>query len=377
VLKPFAPALCVVLLAACQTAPPAPAAPPVPPVPAAPPALASLTPESASNFAQITLRCVAKAYPSQPGYILNAPADVQLPQVAHPAFFGCYDWHSSVHGHWMLARILRLFPAIPEAPAIIAALDRNLSAKNLAVEAAYFTKPGTAAFERMYGWAWTLKLAEELHRSTSAEAKRWERHLQPLTDVLVARYLDFLPKQTYAIRTGVHPNTAFGLGFALDYATALGHAPLKEIVAARSRDYFLGDTDYPARLEPNGSDFLSPALAEADLMRRVLPPAEFARWFEAYLPAMQHGQPANLLTIAVVTDRSDPQLGHLDGLNLSRAWAMRNIAAALPADSRARAFLAAAAHTHAVDALTHVATGHYEGEHWLASFAVFLLTEAP
>ena len=376
-LKPFAAALCVVLLVACQTAPPAPSASPVPPVPAAPPALPALTQESASNFAQITLRCVAKAYPSQPGYVLNAPADVQLPQVVHPAFYGCYDWHSSVHGHWMLARILRLFPTIPEAPAIIAALDRNLSAKNLAVEAAYFTKPGTAAFERMYGWAWILKLAEELHRSTSAEAKRWEQHLQPLTDVLVTRYLDFLPKQTYAIRTGVHPNTAFGLGFALDYANALGHAPLKDIVTARSRDYFLGDTDYPAKLEPNGSDFLSPALAEADLMRRVLPPAEFARWFDAYLPSMQHGQPANLLTIAVVTDRSDPQLGHLDGLNLSRAWAMRNIAAALPADSRARAFLAAAAHTHAVDALTHVATGHYEGEHWLASSAVFLLTETP
>lgn len=373
-LKPCAVALSLVLVAACQTAPPAP---PAPPVPAAPPALPSLTAESASNFAQITLRCVAKAYPSQPGYVLNAPADVQLPHVVHPAFYGCYDWHSSVHGHWMLARILRLFPTLPEAPAIVAALDRNLSAKNVAVEAAYFAKPGTAAFERMYGWAWVLKLAEELHRSTSAEAKRWEQHLQPLTAALVKRHLEFLPKQTYPIRTGVHPNTAFALGFALDYATAVGDATLKDLVVARSRDYFLGDAEYPAKLEPNGSDFLSPALVEADLMRRVLAPAEFARWFEAYLPAMSHGQPANLLTIAVVTDRSDPQLGHLDGLNLSRAWAMRHIAAALPADSRARAFLAAAAHAHAVDALQHVATGHYEGEHWLASFAVFLLTETP
>lgn len=376
-LKSFAAVLSVVLLTACQPAPPAPPEPPVPPVPAAPPPLPSLTAESASNFAQITLRCVAKAYPSQPGYVLNSAADVQLPTVVHPAFCGCYDWHSSVHGHWMLARILRLFPSIPEAPAIVAALDRNLSAKNLAVEAAYFARPGTAAFERMYGWAWILKLAEELHRSTSAEAKRWEQHLQPLTDVLVTRYLEFLPKQTYPIRTGVHPNTAFGLSFALDYATALNNAPLRDLVVARSRDYFLGDVDYPAKLEPSGSDFLSPALAEADLMRRVLTPEEFARWFEAYLPAMQNGQPVNLMTIAVVTDRSDPQLGHLDGLNLSRAWAMRSIAAALPADSRARAFVAAAAHTHAVDALQHVATGHYEGEHWLASFAVFLLTETP
>ncbi|MGD9902894.1 MAG: DUF2891 domain-containing protein [Vicinamibacterales bacterium] len=336
-----------------------------------------LTAESASNFATITLRCVAKAYPSQPGYVLNAVEDVRPPDLVHPAFYGCYDWHSSVHGHWMLARLLRLFPSLPEAPAIVAALDRNLTAENLAVEAAYFTRPGTAAFERLYGWAWTLKLAEELHRSSSAEAKRWEQHLQPLTRALVRRYLDFLPKQTYPIRTGVHPNTAFGLGLALDYAVAVGDAPLRDLVVARSRDYFLGDTDYPATLEPSGSDFLSPALVEADLMRRVLPPAEFARWFDAYLPAMRDGQPANLLTIAVVTDRSDPQLGHLDGLNLSRAWAMRNIAAALPAEARARAFLAAAGHTHAVDALQHVATGHYAGEHWLASFAVFLLTETP
>ena len=372
-----AAALVLVALVACQTAPPPPAAPPAPALPAAPPALPALTVESASNFAQITLRCVAKAYPSQPGYVLNGPADVMLPEKAHPAFYGCYDWHSSVHGHWMLARLLRLFPAMPEAPAIVAALDRNLSAKNLAVEAAYFSKPGTAAFERMYGWAWVLKLAEELHRSTSPEATRWGQALQPLTDALVKRYLDFLPRQTYAIRTGVHPNTAYGLIFALDYANAFGHTALKDLVVSRSRDYFLGDTDYPAKLEPNGSDFLSPALVEADLMRKVLPPAEFATWFDAYLPAMKDGQPKNLLTIAVVTDRTDPQLGHLDGLNLSRAWAMRNVASALPKDARARAFLADAAHTHAVDALQHVATGHYEGEHWLASFAVFLLTETP
>lgn len=370
----------VALLAACQQAPPAapvPAAPAAPALPPAPLDLPPLTAESASNFAQIALRCVAKPYPSQPGYVLNGPADVQLPDKVHPSFYGCYDWHSSVHGHWMLARLLRLFPDLPEAKAIVAALDRNLSAKNLQVEAAYFAKPGTAAFERTYGWAWILKLAEELHRGTAPEAKRWEANLQPMTTAMVKRYRDFLPKQTYAIRTGVHPNTAFGLAFALDYATAFTDAALKDLVVARSRDYFLGDSDYPAKLEPNGSDFLSPALAEADLMRRVLSRDEFTTWFDAFLPALRDGQPKNLLTIAVVTDRSDPQLGHLDGLNLSRAWAMRNIAATLPADSRARAFLADAAHTHAVDALQHVATGHYEGEHWLASFAVFLLTETP
>jgi hypothetical protein len=334
-----------------------------------------LTPESASNFAQLTLKCVRKEYPNSPGFVLNAAEDVQAPSRVHPAFYGCYDWHSSVHGHWMLVRLLHLFPALPEKAQIVSALDANLTAENIQIEAAYFKRPGTQAFERTYGWAWTLKLAEELHLSDSPEARRWAQHLRPLADALVQRYLDFLPKQVYPIRTGVHPNTAFGLAFALDYADTMAHTALKEVLLSRSLDYFRGDVDYPAKLEPNGADFFSPALMEADLMRRVLPPPQFADWFRSYLPQLSRGEPKNLLEIAVVTDRSDPQLGHLDGLNLSRAWCMRHIAAALPEGDRARAVLATAGHTHAVDALQHVATGHYEGEHWLASFAVYLLTE--
>ena len=337
--------------------------------------LPALTQESASNFARITLACVSKEYPNSPGFVLNAAEDVQAPQHVHPAFYGCYDWHSSVHGHWMLARLIRLFPSLPEREPIVKALDANLTAANIQAEAAYFKRPGTQAFERTYGWAWVLKLAEELHISTSDEAKRWEANLQPLTEALVQRYLDFLPKQTYAIRTGVHPNTAFGLAFALDYANTVGNAPLKAMLVKRSLDYFANDTDYPAKLEPNGSDFFSPALVEADLMRRVLEPQKFAAWFRAYMPRLNRGDPKNLLEIAVVTDRSDPQLGHLDGLNLSRAWCMRHVAAALPEGDAARAVLASAGYTHATDALQHVATGHYEGEHWLASFAVYLLTE--
>ena len=211
--------------------------------------------------------------------------------------------------------------------------------------------------------------------ATSPEAKTWAANLKPLADTLAARYLDFLPKQVYPIRTGLHPNTAFGLAFALDYANTVGDVKLKELLVARSNDYFGGDTDYPAKLEPGGSDFLSPALAEADLMRRVLPADKFASWFHAFLPALAKGEPKGLLTIAIVSDRSDPQLGHLDGLNLSRAWCMRHIAAALPADAPARWVLEDAGYTHAVDALKNVATGHYEGEHWLGSFAVYLLTE--
>jgi len=338
--------------------------------------LPALTVESASNFARITLACVTKEFPNSPGYVLNGADDVQAPGRVHPAFYGCYDWHSSVHGHWMLARLIRLFPSLPERDRIVQALDANLGDENIRVEAAYFKRPGTQAYERTYGWAWALKLAQELHISRSPEATRWEEHLQPLTDVLVQKYLDFLPKQTYPIRTGLHPNTAFGLAFALDYATTVGNTKLKDLLTARSLDYFGADTDYPAKLEPNGSDFLSPALIEADLMRRVLPRDRFAAWFDAYLPRLKRGEPKNLLEIAVVTDRSDPQLGHLDGLNLSRAWCMRHIAVALPDGDPARAFLAAAGYTHAIDALTHVATGHYEGEHWLASFAVYLLTES-
>jgi hypothetical protein len=359
--------LCVVLVAAIGCGPAS--------RPAPLPDLPKLTVENASNFARITLACVNKTYPNQPGYVLNADIDVQVPPKVHPAFYGCYDWHSSVHGHWMLARLLRLFPDLPEREQVVKALDTDLTAENIQVEAAYFSRPGTQAFERTYGWAWVLKLAEELHASTSPEAKRWEQHLQPLTDALVRRYLDFLPKQTYAIRTGLHPNTAFGLAFALDYANAVGHAPLKELVSARSRDYFAGDVDYPAKLEPNGSDFLSPALIEADLMRRVLPAPQFAEWFHKFLPGLGRGEPRTLLDIAVVTDRSDPQLGHLDGLNLSRAWCMRHIAEALPQDDPVRATLGTAGYTHATDALQHIATGHYEGEHWLASFAVYLLTQ--
>lgn len=339
------------------------------------PELPALAEANASNFAQIALKCVQKTYPNQPGLILNGPEDVLAPQKAHPSFYGCYDWHSSVHGHWMLARVLRMFPSLPEGPQIKKALGENLSAKNIAIEAAYFKKPGTQAFERTYGWAWVLKLQEELNAGTSTEAKAWSANVKPLTDALVGRYLDFLPKQVYPIRTGLHPNTAFGLAFALDYANSVNDAKLKELLIARSKDYFGKDTEYPAKLEPGGSDFLSPALAEADLMRRVLPATEFATWFHAFLPALAKGEPKNLLEIAIVSDRTDPQLGHLDGLNLSRAWSMRHIAAALPADDPSRWALEDAGHTHAVDALQHVATGHYEGEHWLGSFAVYLLTE--
>jgi hypothetical protein len=334
----------------------------------------SLTQENASHFAALALKCVGKEFPNKPDHVINDFKDVLSPRSMHPAFYGCFDWHSSVHGHWMLVRLLRTFPSLREAREIRRALDANLSADSITVEVAYLNQPGRQSFERTYGWAWLLKLAEELRDWQDVDGQRWSKNLQPLADALVARYLSFLPKQTYPIRTGVHPNTAFGLAFALDYARAIGDEKFKSLLEERSRTYFAADKNYPGGWEPGGEDFFSPAFMEAELMRRVLKPAAFTRWFHQFLPELERGKPKGLLAPATVSDRSDPKLVHLDGLNLSRAWCMRGIAAALPSGDPARKVLARAAQSHADDALLHVASGSYEGEHWLASFAVYMLS---
>src|SRR5262245_43790427 len=336
-----------------------------------------MTQEQASAFARLALKGVRKEYPNKPADVLNSDKDVKATREVHPAFYGCFDWHSSVHGHWMLVRLLRRFPDLPERKQIRAALAENLTAKNLRAEADYFARPNAQSFERPYGWAWLLKLAEEVHGWDDADGKEWSRNVKPLADALAARYLAYFPKQTYPIRTGVHPNTAFGLSFAHDYARAVGNKELRELVEERARAYFAKDADLPARWEPDGNDFFSPSLTEADLMRRVLPADDFRAWLRRALPGLEKGEPKNLLEPAKVTDRSDPQLVHLDGLNLSRAWCMRSIAAALPKDDPARKVLAESAAKHADAALRHVASGDYAGEHWLASFAVYLLSATP
>ncbi len=330
--------------------------------------------EQASRFAALALKCVTKEYPNKPDHVLNGPNDVRSPKSLHPAFYGCFDWHSSVHGHWMLVHLLTLFPGLPEEKQIRAALNANLTADNLRVEASYLDAPNRQSFERTYGWAWLLTLAAELHGWEDRDGQQWERNLQPLVNAIENRYLDFLPKQNYPIRTGVHPNTAFGLSLALDYARVAGDSKLASLIVERAKSYFLADTDYPASWEPGGEDFFSPALMEADLMTRVLAPSEFRKWFHAFLPGLSNGKPKALLDPAQVTDRSDPKLVHLDGLNLSRAWCMRDIAAALPPDDPARPLLEAASSRHAQAALAHVASGDYLGEHWLATFAVYLLS---
>ncbi|MEJ2719753.1 MAG: DUF2891 domain-containing protein [bacterium] len=335
-----------------------------------------LTRPTASSFARLALGCIQREFPNKPDHVMNDSTEVLSPRSLHPAFYGCFDWHSAVHGHWMLVRLLELFPDLPEAAEIRAALDSNLSAANIAGEAAYFDQANRKSFERTYGWAWLLKLAEELQEWDDPDARRWSANLAPLAKIVAARYLDFLPRQTYPIRTGVHPNTAFGIAFALDYARAVNDTELTRLLEKRSIAYYLGDTNYPAGWEPGGEDFFSPCLLEADLMRRVLDTAEFATWFEGFLPELKEGKPASLLTPAVVADRTDPKIVHLDGLNLSRAWCMLGIASALPVDSQARSVLLRSAAAHAEDALGHVASGNYEGEHWLASFAVYMLSTA-
>jgi hypothetical protein len=337
--------------------------------------IAKMTPQQASAFAKLALKCLQREYPNKPGHVLNADADNKTPRALHPAFYGSFDWHSSVHGHWMLVRLLRRFPDLPEKQPIRAVLTEHLTAKNLQVEADYFNQPNCRSFERTYGWAWLLKLAEELHGWDDSEARKWSKNLKPLADTLVARYLAFLPKQTYPIRSGVHPNTAFGLMFALDYARTMEHKALAELIEERSRTYYAKDVDAPARWEPDGADFFSPSLMEANLMRRVLPAKEYRAWLKRYLPGSAKGEPKTLFAPATVTDRTDPQIVHLDGLNLSRAWCMRGIASALAKDDPARRVLAESAALHAEAALRHVASGDYAGEHWLASFAVYLLTE--
>jgi hypothetical protein len=334
----------------------------------------SLTQSEASHFAQLALKCVRKEYPNKPDHTINNADDVRNPKAMHGAFYGCYDWHSSVHGHWMLVRLLRLFPSLPEGRDIRSALDANLSDKNIRNEVAYLNQPNRASFERTYGWAWLLKLAEELHGWNDADAQRWSRNLQPLAEAFADKYIAFLPKQTYPIRTGVHPNTAFGLAFALDYARTIGNLKLTSLIVERSRSYYGRDVNYPGSWEPGGEDFFSPALMEADLMRRVMNQREFARWFQRFLPRVARGGPKELLQPAIVTDRTDPKLVHLDGLNLSRAWCMRSVASALPLIDPARRVLAQSAAAHANAALAHVASGDYAGEHWLASFAVYMLT---
>ena len=334
---------------------------------------ATLDERTAGRFAALALACVQKEYPNKIAHVLNSPDDVKSPRELTPAFYGCYDWHSSVHGHWLLARLVRVFPTAPFAAEALNALKSNITPSHIAGEVAYFNAPGRESFERPYGLAWLLQLAAELRETDSSDAAALSAALKPLEAAVVARIMVWLPKLTYPIREGEHPQTAFAFGLFLDYARGTDPA-LEAMVLKKVREFHLGDRDCPLNYEPSGQDFVSPCIAEADLMRRVLPPSEFAGWLATFLPRLPASSSAEWLPVAVVTDRADGKLAHLDGLNLSRAWMLEGIASGLPSSDPRRGALMAAALAHAASGLAAVTGEHYAGGHWLGSFATYLTT---
>ena len=318
-----------------------------------------LTAALSDRYAAIALNHVTREYPNKLDHVLNGPDDARTPRSLHPIFYGSFDWHSCVHSYWMLARLRRLFPEMARAGEIADLFDDAFTSKKVADELAYLARPPSAGFERPYGWAWLLMLSAELYRDG-----RWSGIIRPLEEAFVARFTAFLPKLSYPIRTGTHFNTAFALILAAEYARVAGNAGLLNLLADRAHIWFGPDCN-AAAWEPSGDDFLSPTLVEAVCMHRLLPPPEFTEWFSAFLPNLAQGEPKALFEPAVVSDRGDGKIAHLDGLNLSRAWCIRSLA-------HASHQLGEVAERHLAVSLPHVA-GNYMGEHWLATYAVLAL----
>ncbi len=335
----------------------------------------NLSEKQAVEFAKLALTGVRREFPNKPHNTLLSPADACPPGELHPTFFGCFDWHSAVHSHWLLVRVHRLFPNCTVADRIVACLDEQFAPEKLQVEVEYFSRPENAAFERTYGWAWLLCLAQEIRQWDHAQSPRCTEALRPLEELIVHRMVDFLMKSRHPIRVGTHADTAFAVGMMLDYARLLGNADFEKQLITFARESYLSDCDYPFSYEPSGADFFSSGLNEADLMRRILEPGEFANWLTRFFPGLSSRTPASVFDPIGKIDLSDGYMAHLAGLNLSRAWTMRGIAAALPAGDGRWGILTESAEIHASVGLKSVFSGHYEGEHWLATFAVYLLSE--
>jgi hypothetical protein len=346
--------------------------------------------KAAERFAQLALACVHKEYPNKISHVLNSDADVAPPRKLTPAFCGCYDWHSSVHGHWLLVRLLRTFPNASFASAAREALKQSLSAENLKQEANYVRGAGRTSFERPYGLSWLLQLCAELQEWDDPDAKQMAANLRPLEGAAVERLVAWLPKLSHPVRIGEHDQTAFGLGLMLDYARSTRDEKFATLVAEAAKKFFLSDKNCPLNYEPSGEDFLSPCLAEADVMRRIMSKQDFAKWLGDFLPQIprspkrdseapgarrQSDGATGWLPVAVSPDPSDPKLAHLDGLNLSRAWMLEGILSALPDNDPRRPGLTATAEAHRRAGLAAVTGEHYEGGHWLGSFAVYLTTK--
>ena len=342
---------------------------------ALPASAAEFDEKAAERFASLALDCVHKEYPNKIAHVLTSDSDVLPPRTLTPAFYGCYDWHSSVHGHWLLARLARTFPDASFAPRARTALARSITPENIAREVAYFRGAGRASFERPYGLAWLMQLGAELREWNEPFARNLSTTLRPLEEAASERLRTWLPKLSHPVRSGEHSQSAFAFGLILDFARASGDTALADLVAKKIRSFYLGDKACALGYEPSGEDFLSPCVAEADAMRRVLPPVEFAAWLGGFMPQLPADASTGWLRPAVVTDPSDPKLAHLDGLNLSRAWMLEGIASGLPAGDPRIAPLRNAAERHREAGLAAVTGEHYEGGHWLGSFAVYLTTQ--
>jgi hypothetical protein len=331
--------------------------------------------KAAQRFANLGLACVHQEYPNHISHTLNSDTDAAPPRKLTPAFYGCYDWHSSVHGHWLLVRLVRTFPDAQFVQSAREALRQSLTAENIAQEAAYLRGEGRASFERPYGLAWFLQLVAELREWDDPQAKEMAANLRPLETVVLERLNKWLPKLSHPVRIGEHDQTAFALGLMLDYAHGNGDHNFAELVVSKAKQFYFNDKDCPLAYEPSGEDFLSPCIGEADLMRRVLPSQDFGPWLRTFMPQISTSGAAKWLQPVVSPDPSDPKLAHLDGLNLSRAWMLEGIAAGLPKSDKRLPSIMASAEAHRRAGLAAVTGEHYEGGHWLGSFAVYMVTK--
>lgn len=351
-----------------QSASPAPA-------PAAPPS-PHLDVAAATRFADLALACVHQEYPNHVSVMLQSDADAQPPHLLTPAFYGCLDWHSDVHGHWLLVRLLRLYPDAPFAAQARAEIAKSLTPQNIAKEVAFMTGEGRASFERPYGLAWLLRLSTELREWDDPQARQWAATLQPLEAEVARRIKAWVPKLNYPIRIGEHNQTAFSFGLIWDWANIVGDTEMKALLTDAAHRYYWSDKSCAIQFEPNGEDFLSPCLGEADFMRRVMDRKSFSKWLTDFLPQIPTERGKEWLKPGMVTDRADPKLAHIDGLNLSRAWMLQGIAGGLePGDKRIAPLLETAA-AHRNEALPNITGEHYEGGHWLGTFAVYLESQA-
>ncbi len=341
---------------------------------APPPPGAALDLDTVRSLASLSLACIDRPFPNKPSHVYESPDQVRPPEEWTPAFFGCFDHHSAVHGHWALVRVIRMFPGADSDGAIRSALDRHLSPDRLAKEAAFFQEERNRTFERPYGWGWILRLAAELHSFDDPDARRWSAAITPLARAIAGNLSDYLGRLTYPVREGVHPNTAFALTHAWDYAAVTADGELRKAIRDAAMRFFENDASCPIAWEPSGEDFLSPCLAEADLMRRVLPPARFARWIGRFLPELSSRSPA--IQPPEIRDVRDPRIGHLIGLDFQRAWSLLGIAESLPPGDRRIAACRSLAARHREAGLSRMMGSGYGGEHWLATFALFLITAA-